>query len=193
MRISGWLTALLGSFLLCAPVVAAKEVPLQSGPQVGKDLPGPFNPVNVTNADLPDRAGTRNDYTEQYGANPVVLVFARELSEPLTTLARKLDAEVARNRPARLKAVLVVLSDDAAIEKQLKALAQKQGLKNVSLAFLEPAGPKNYKLSPEAEVTVILSRRGKVEANHAFKKGGLDKKTIAAVLADVPRIVAQRE
>ena len=82
---------LVSGLLLCGGAVVAAEGGLKSGPQPGATLPGPFNPYNVTNADLPDRAGTRNDYTEQYGSNPVVLIFAREVSGPLVTLVKLLD------------------------------------------------------------------------------------------------------
>jgi hypothetical protein len=167
---------------------------LQSGPEVGRSLPGaPFNPLNVTNAELPRRAGTKNDYTEQHGGNPVVLIFARKLSLPLTALTRKLDVAVSRNRSARLRAVLVVLSDDAGMEKKLEDLASEDGIRNVSLAVMEPAGPKHYKLSPAADVTVVLYRNSKVVANHAFRPGKFDEKGIGAILRDVPRIVEQKK
>jgi hypothetical protein len=158
-------------------------------------LPGPFNPLNVTNAVAPDYAGKANDYTEQFGGDPVALVFAREVSEPLTTLVKKLDRAVAKNKSARLRAVVVVLSDDDGMEQKLKALADEEGLKNVSLALVEPASarfPKHYKLSPAADVTVILYRAHKVVANHAFAKGGLTNKEIAAILADLPKIAGKR-
>src|SRR5262249_18019212 len=147
-------------------------------PPVGKGLPRPFNPVNVTNADQPDRAGTRNDYTEQFGADPAVLIFARELSGPLAALAKKLDAEVGKNRPARLRAVVVVLAEDETLEEKLETLGRKEGIKNVSLAFTAPPGPKHYKLSEAADVMVIMVRARSVAANHAFKKGELNEKAI---------------
>jgi hypothetical protein len=183
---------LVVAFLFCGSAVVADEG-LKSGPQVGHyALPGgPFNPLNVTNAELPRRAGTRSDYTEQHGGNPVVLIFARKLGNPLTTLTRRLDAEVARNRSARLRAVVVVLSDDEGMEKKLQALAREEGIRNVSLAVMGSAGPKHYKLSPAAAVTAVLYRNRKVEANHAFREGELEK-AVRAILRDVPRIVAPR-
>jgi hypothetical protein len=159
---------------------------------VGEGLPGPFNPLNVTNADLPGRAGTRNDYTEQYGADPVVLIFARELSGSLATLVRRLDVETARNRTARLRAILVVLSEDEGAEQKLKDLGRKEGLKHVSLALADLPRVRPYKLADAADVTVILVKKRTVAANHAFKKGELNEKAIEAVLRDVPRIVARR-
>jgi len=183
---------LVSCLLFCGNAAVAEEGGLKSGPQVGHGLPGPFNPVNVTNADQPDRAGTRNDYTEQYGADPIVLIFAQEISGPLAALAKRLDAEVAKNRPARLRAVVVVLSEDETLEEKLKTLDLKEGIKNVSLAFMDPAGPKHYKLSKAADVTVIMVRARRVTANHAFKKGELNEKDIEAVLRDVPGLVSRR-
>jgi hypothetical protein len=182
---------LVVGFLLCGGAVVADEG-LKSGPQVGHyALPGgPFNPLNVTNAELPRCAGTKNDYTEQHGGNPVVLIFARKLSTPLTTLTRKLDREVRRNTKGRLRAVVIVLSDDEGMEKKLEDLAREEEIRNVSLAVMEPAGPKHYKLSPAADVTVVLYRARKVVANHAFGKGKFDEKAVGAILRDVPRIVA---
>jgi hypothetical protein len=184
---------LVVGLLFCGSVVVAGEG-LKSGPQAGRPLPaGPFNPLNVTNAELPNRAGTRNDYTEQHGQSPVVLIFARKLGNPLTTLTRKLEAEVARNRPARLRAVVVVLSDEEGLEEKLEALAEKEGIRNVSLAVMKPGGPKHYKLSPAADVTVVLYRASKVVANHAFKQGQFDEKAVGVILREVPRIVARRK
>ena len=186
---------LVAGLLLCGGAVVAAEGGLKSGPQPGANLPGPFNPYNVTNADLRDRAGTRNDYVEQYGSNPVVLIFAQEVSGPLVTLVKLLDREVARDKSEklRLRAVVVVLSEDEATETKLKALSRKEGVRNVSLAWMNPPGPKHYKLSDAADVTVIMYRQRKVVANHAFKKGELNEKAVEAVLRDVPRTIARRQ
>jgi len=162
-----------------------------SGPQVGSKLPGGFSPVNVTNAELPDYAGKRNDYTEQHGAGPVVLVFGRGISDPLTNLTKKLDAAVAKNKAARLRAVLVILRDDAETERALKELGGRQGIEKVSLAIM-PDGPNDYKLSKEADVTVIVYDRYKVEANHAIRKGELNDRAIETILADVSKVVSRK-
>jgi hypothetical protein len=191
MKVLNLLVLAVSFFLGGSVVVAGEEV--KSGPRAGLSLPGGFSPLNITNAELPRCAGTRSDYTEQHGRNPVVLIFARKLTTPLTTLARKLDREVARNRSARLRAVVVVLSDDQGMEEKLEALAREEEIRNVSLAVMEPGGPKPYILSPTAEVTVLLYRNSKVEANHAFRQGKLDEKAIGAILRDVPRIVAPRK
>ena len=182
---------LIAATLVCCSGIATGADALVSGPQAGSKLPGGFNPVNVTNAELPDYAEKRSDYTEQHGAGPVVLVFGRGITDPLTRLTKKLDAEVARNKAARLRAVLVILREDAETERALKEFGERQGIEKVSLAIMAD-GPKLYKLSQQADVTVVVYNRHKVEANHAFRKGELNDKAIEAILADVSKVVSRK-
>jgi hypothetical protein len=90
-----------------------------------------------------------------------------------------------------MRSCVVFLSDEEGLEKKLKDLAEHAGLKNVSLGIDNPAGPKTYKIAKEAEVTVVLYVKGKIKANHAFRKGELTAAAIEAVLADVPKLVAK--
>jgi hypothetical protein len=183
---------LIAATLVCSFGIASGADALVSGPKVGSKLPGGFNPVNITNAELPDYAGKRSDYTEQHGAGPVVLVFGRGITDPLTSLAKKLDAVVGKNKAARLRAVLVILRKDAETERALKELGERQGIEKVSLAVM-PDGPKDYKLAKEADVTtVVVYDRYKVEANHAFQQGELNDKAIETILADVSKVVARK-
>jgi hypothetical protein len=142
--------------LRCGHAHAAGDGRLKSGPQVGERLPGTFNALNVTNVEMPSSAGTKADFIEQYGASPVVLVFAREVNEPLTRLAKRLDAKVAKYRSAKLRAVVLVLPDEDELETRLKDFAEKQAIGNVSLAITDPAGPPKYRRAKEAHVTFVL-------------------------------------
>jgi hypothetical protein len=191
MRTRNAFVALIAATLACGFGIATGADALVSGPQAGSKLPGGFNPVNVTNAELPDYAGKRNDYTEQHGAGPVVLVFGRGITDPLARLTKKLDAEVGKNKAARLRAVLVILRDDANTERTLKEFGERQGIEKVSLALM-PDGPKLYQLSRQADVTVVVYNRYKVEANHAFRKGELNDKAIETILADVSKVVSRK-
>jgi hypothetical protein len=176
---------------LCAYAVAAETRGLKSGPQAGDKLPGPFHSLVAYSGD-PSLAGKRNDFVEMCGQNPVVLVFAREMTKPLTRLVNRLDAEAAKHKSAKLSVVVVILSDDNARENNLKEYGEKQGIKHVHLAIMESDGPKSYNLPKEADVTVLLYKRQKVEANHAFKKGELSEEGLESILADVPKITARR-
>ena len=71
----------------------------------------------------------------------------------------------------------------------MSEFGERQGIEKVSLA-VTPDGPKDYKLSKEADVTVVVYDRYKVEANHAFRKGELNDKAIEAIRADVSKVVS---
>jgi hypothetical protein len=182
---------LIPAVLLSAYAVSAEKGDLKSGPQAGDNLPGPFHSL-VVHSEEPRWVGLKMDFFEAYGANPVVLVFAREMTKPLTRLVKELDAEVAKRKSAKLKAVVVFLSDDDALEKNLKDFGEKQGIKHVNLVIVEPAGARRYKVSKEADVTAIAYKNRKVQANHAFKKGELNEEGVEKILADVPKLASKQ-
>src|SRR5579863_9449915 len=83
--------AALASLLLVTGVFA--EGTVKSGPQVGQEVPGPFHPLNVTGS----QAGKKNCLYCSNGANPVAVVFARNVNPQVTTLLKKLDNLTAKN------------------------------------------------------------------------------------------------
>ena len=60
------------------------------------------------------------------------------------------------------------------------------------LSIDNPAGPGSYKVSKDADVTVVLYNQHKVKANYAFKKGALKDKDIDAVVADISKILPEK-
>lgn len=121
----------------------------------------------------------------------MVCVFARTTSEPLTSLVKKIDAEIAK-KPS-LKSFVVVLTDDAdKTADTLKAMAQECGLKHIPLTLMEsPAGPPAYKIAENADVTVMLWKGTNVKVNHAFAQGQFTEKDAQAIMNDLPKILGQ--
>jgi hypothetical protein len=117
------------------------------------------------------------------------MVFARETGTGLTSLVKQLDAAVGKNKAANMRGFVVMLTDSDKAEGQLKALAEKEGVKNVSLAVDNPTGPPSYKIAKDADIVVVFYKNKKVVVNHAFKKGEINDKAIAQVVADVPKIL----
>jgi hypothetical protein len=169
--------------VLVGGVVAAEQ--LKSGPQVGEKVPGPFHPLNING----EKAGEKNCLFCQNGQNPVAMIFAREASEPLNTLIKKIDAATAKNSGCSMGSFVVFLSDSEALRGQLENLAKKENLKHTILSIDNPAGPKGYNVAQEADVTVVLYTDRTVKANYAFKKGQLNDQQIDKVLADLPTIL----
>jgi hypothetical protein len=86
---------------------------------------------------------------------------------------------------------VVLLTDDPdAAESELKAFAEKHDIQNVPLTMFDgTAGPESYKVAEEADVTVHMWRDKKVESNHAFAEGQLDKSGIAKIIKDTSKIL----
>jgi predicted TIM-barrel fold metal-dependent hydrolase len=118
----------------------------------------------------------------------VVNIFAREITDNLASLVKQVDAKAQEN--GDLCAFLVVLTEDSdAAAEELKKLADKHGIKKVPLTVFEgSAGPPNYKLAKDADVTVHMWVNTKVKVNHSFAKGKLDDKSVTSVVADIAKI-----
>ena len=117
--------------------------------------------------------------------------MTRELTDDLAGLVKKIDALVEKNKGQQMKSFVVLLTDDPdGAEKELQAFAKKHGISNIPLTFYEGvAGPPNYKIAKDAEVTVMLWRNLKVAANHSYAKGDLTSKTSQKVVDSTSKIL----
>jgi hypothetical protein len=177
----------LGALLALSVMVghAWAEETLESGPPVGRDIPGPFKPLNVTGA----FAGKKECQVCRNGTNPVAMVFARELSAPLTTLIKKIETATAKNSDKKMGSFVVFCTDEEGLEKKLKELAAKEKLDNIVLTIDSPTGPPKYKVAKDADVTVVLYTDGNVKANYSFRKGEFKEESIAKIMEDLPKIL----
>ncbi len=117
------------------------------------------------------------------------MIFAREISDPLTGLVKKIDETTTANKDKKMGSFVVFLNDDESLEKKLKEMAEKQGLKDLILSIDNVAGPKGYNISKDADVTVILYTKKKVVSNFAFRKGEMKNEDIDKIVADIPNIL----
>ncbi len=189
MKLFRFAAALAATVALAAVAVAAAADPLVSGPQVDGKVPGPFEPYNVTG----DAAGSKNCLVCQNQDNPVVMIFAREVTPELTKLVKRVDQITGKHKDADMGSFVVFVSNDKGLESQLKDLARDQELKNLVLAIWNdsdaPAGPKKYHVNPDADVTVVLYADLNVKANHAYRKGEFSEKDIDAIGGEVSKIL----
>ena len=121
------------------------------------------------------------------------MIFAREVSDSLTSLVKKIDAATVANSKAKMGSFIVFCTDDDELKDKLKELAKKEDLKKIILTIDKPDGPPKYKVAKDADVTVVFYNDRKVEVNHAFKKGELDEKAVDAVLADLKKILPDKK
>jgi hypothetical protein len=90
----------------------------------------------------------------------------------LTSLVKKLEAATSKHSDCKMGAFVVLLTDDdTKAEEQLKAMVEKENLKKVILTIDNPQGPPRYKIAKEADITVLLYTKKKVQKNFAFEKG----------------------
>jgi hypothetical protein len=182
-RIAG--SALAVALVVGLATAADRSEKVVSGPQIDQKVPGPFHPLNVTGAN----AGQKFCLYCVNGENPVAMVFARETSPELSTLIKKIDAATEKNKSHEMGSFVVFLSDKEGLDKELQSMAHETGLKKIVLAIDNPAGPEKYKVSKDADVTVVLYTDRVVKANYAFKKGQLKDKDIEKIVADVTKII----
>ncbi len=164
--------------------------PCQSGLQPGR-RPGPYSAVISTG---PQR-GQSHCYICETGDHPAVVVFARSLSDPLGKLLRQFDKAIAEHKTANLRAWVTFLHDDqSSLDAKLVEWSRKYALRSVPLGVFEDAGgPPSYRLTHEADLTVLLFVKQKVVANFAFRNGELNDAKIAEVCQAVPHIVPPKK
>ena len=122
----------------------------------------------------------------------MVNIFAREITDNLTSLVKELDSVVGKNKDKKMAAFVVLLSEDPdAAEKKLKEFAAKHKIKNIPLTVFDgAAGPGKYKIAKDVDVTIIMWRKHTVKVNHAFKKGSaLDKKARKEVVKNTAKVL----
>ena len=176
--------ACVAAVLLCGSAVIAAE--LKSGLEVGEGV----NAFYVQDVTGPSAGKDPLCYRCQYGKRPVVAIFTRKLDDKVAALVKEIDAKVAKNSDKKMAAFVVVLSDDpAANEAKLKELAKKEGIKIPLTTFENAAGPEDYKISKDAEVTVLEWVNSKVVVNHSFAAGKLNEAGIKAVVSDTAKIL----
>ncbi len=117
------------------------------------------------------------------------MIFAREVNDNLTSLVKKIDAKTVKNGKKNMGSFVVFLSDKEDLDKQLKQIAEKQGLKEIVLTIDNVSGPQGYDVAKDADVTVVMYNKRKVEANFVFRKGELNEKAIDNVVQDVSKIL----
>lgn len=176
-------TGVAMAMVLGLAVTASAEV--TSGPQVG-DMVGAFTVTKVTgNPDDGVADGKTLCYRCKMGQRPVVMVFARSADESFAKFLKKLEGELEEHADEKLTAFVNMVGTDAeSLKKAAADFVAKNGIKRVAFVIPEDLenGPPEFKISPDADVTVVCYKGGTVKANHAFAKGGLSDEKIDALV-----------
>jgi hypothetical protein len=120
------------------------------------------------------------------------MIFAKEISDGLTSLVKKVEEATAKHADARLGSFVVVSGKKTALEPKLKEMAEQHNLKKVVLAIEAPEGPQGYTLPKDSDVTVVLYVKKKVKAAHSFRPGELKDADVDKVLSELPTILPEK-
>lgn len=166
--------------------LVAQAAELQSGLKPGEKV-GAYNVKDITGPN----AGKSLCYRCNYGARPVVNVFARDVNDNLAKLVVEVDKLVEQNKDKKMAAFVTVLAEDAdKVAPKLEEIAKKNNIKNVPLTIFDgESGPADYKIAKNADVTVMMWNKGEVKATIATEKGQLDAATIKKVVANSEKIL----
>jgi hypothetical protein len=121
------------------------------------------------------------------------MIFAREISDPLTSLVKKIDAATGEHSDCSMGSFVVFCSDDEGLKDKLADLAKTQKLEHTVLTLDNPSGPPGYKVSKDADVTVILYVKKTVKVNHAYAKGEFTAKDVDMIVGEVSEILPKKK
>ena len=108
----------------------------------------------------------------------------------MTKLVKALDKATEQNTKCEMGSFVVYLSGDEKLESKLKDLAQKEGLKKIVLSIESPEGPAPYKISKDADVTVLLYTERTVKANKPITRTNLRDAIQATKLGSIQGPIA---
>ncbi len=186
------LTSLAAAIAMAVSMSTVSAAELKSGPQAGDDV-GPYYVTKVAgNPTDGVEVGKSLCYRCKMGKRPVVMVFARKADDNLATLVKELDKVVADNTEKKAAAFVNMLGGEAdALKPTAEKFISQTGAKNVAVVVPNDFenGPTDYKISPQAEVTVLIYKDGKVSKNHALAAGALNKDTVKQIIADTATIL----
>jgi hypothetical protein len=171
-----------------ATLVSAADAPCQSGLTPGQ-RPGPYAFLVAWG----EQRGKSHCFVCETGDKPAIIIFARTPNDPLARLHARINQAVIDHKKSDLRAWTTFLSDNQpALEPKLVEWARRHGLSNIAIGVFEDLdGPPSYRLSREADVTVLLSVNQKVVANFAFRQGELNDEKIKAIVEAFPKIVGK--
>ena len=184
---AAWISTVvaIGTIVAATVMTGTASAEVTSGYQVGESV-GAAQVIKVAGSELDGiPAGKELCYRCRMGSRPVVMVFARTADEKLAKLLKKLDEEIEEHASAKLTGFVNMLgTDPESLKKDAAEFVKLQGLERI--AFVVPQdsanGPDDYKIAPDADLTVVCFKGGKVTANHALAKGQLSDEKIDAIV-----------
>lgn len=180
---------ILAFALLCTACFSnvAESADIRSGLGVGT-YPKAYNVTDVTG---PAAGNGQLCYRCRYGSQPVVNIFARKIDDNVIKLIKEIDTIVGKNRDNKMAAFVVLLTDTPEQQQEsLRSVAKSNDLQHTPLTvYTDTQGPSSYRLTKEADVTVMMWVDEEVRVNHALAIADLDADRIRAITGDTAKIL----
>jgi hypothetical protein len=156
-----------------------------SGPSVGQ-RPGPYSFLISTGKER----GQPTCYVCETADKPAFIVFARTASEPLGKLVAKLDAALIEPKYPGLRGWVTFLNNDATtFDPIVVKWGQTHAIARTPLGVFEDViGPPAYRLSANADITVLLYVKQKVVANFALRTNELTPAVTDKIVSTLPKL-----
>jgi hypothetical protein len=117
------------------------------------------------------------------------MIFAREISGPLTSLVKQLNDATLKHKNTKLGSFVVFLSDENSFAEKVISLADKEKIEQTTLGVVEAEGPEGYDVAADADVTVVLYTNRTTKVNYAFKKGKMTTDDVTRIVSDLAKIL----
>jgi hypothetical protein len=173
--------------ILCGLSFAAD--PCKSGPQPDQ-RPGPYSALVCVGKER----GMQHCYICESANKPMIIVFARTMSNPLGKLVKQFDTAVKEHKTAELRSWVTFLADDQTkLDPLVANWARKHAISVPCAVYEDTVGPPTYLIAKDADVTVLLAVKQKVVANFAYRADELDDTAIAAIVKAIPKIIESKK
>jgi S1-C subfamily serine protease len=147
-------------------------------------------------AEHPIKVGDFGAEKGAFGPQPNVIVFAREVTEHLSTLVSQLD-EIAKDQTSTLDSFLILVGkgkelepkDKEELEGKLKDLVEKNQLKNTTVSAEPAARVESFHVSKLKDITVVVSANGSVKGFYTFNNADFKADTTDKLLNDLKKII----
>jgi hypothetical protein len=152
-------------WVLIVSATSARAAEPISGPEPGRKIA----PLKVFAATGP-KEGKELDYAAERGEKPTVYVLIRDWDRPVARFLKALDVAVKEESDQAL-VVAAWLTDDREATKKYLPLAQQSLKLEVTplvVALAEKPGPDDWDINPDARITVVVAKRGKVTARFGY-------------------------
>ena len=108
----------------------------------------------------------------------------------MTSLVKKIDAATAQHKAAHMGTFVVFCGDEKKLEAQTKDLASRNHINQTILTvFNDAAGPTEYHLAKDADVTVLLYTKRTVKASYGFREHELREADVDRIVNDLAKIL----